>query len=190
MNYDCSSHGLPKRQRLESYLDRLFGYAFSLTKDRERAQDLVQICALKSLSAERVPVDEPAYRAWLFKILRNAFHDEVRKKSAAEIVVDELDGDGEFNRNNSQGLDVSSVEQKLINTLAVRKALLKIRLEYREILVLVDLAGFSYKETACLLGIPAGTVMSRLSRARKALLDELSRRQSRRLPLRIVRSRK
>ncbi len=189
MDYDCSSHGLPKRQRLEAYLGRLFGYAFSLTKDRDRAQDLVQTCALKSLSAERVPVDEPAYRAWLFKILRNAFHDEMRKKSIGVVVVDEIDYDEDFDRNNSPEINVYSIEQKMINTLAVRKALLQIKLEHRELLVLVDLAGFSYKEAACLLQIPVGTVMSRLSRARKALIDQLSKRQARRFPLRIVKSR-
>ncbi len=188
MSPDCSSHNLPKRQRIEAYLDRLFGYAFSLTKDRDSAQDLVQTCVLKSLSAERIPVDEPAYRAWLFKILRNTFRDDIRRQRSGTLAFEELDESYDGNRNNSADLGVSSVDQTLINTLAVRKGLMQMSLEHREVLVVIDLAGFSYKEAACLLQVPVGTVMSRLSRARKALLQELTKRQVRRFPLRIVRS--
>jgi RNA polymerase sigma-70 factor (ECF subfamily) len=188
MDIDCSSHSSPKRQRVEAYLDRLFGYAFSLTKDRDSAQDLVQTCVLKSLSAERIPVDEPAYRAWLFKILRNTFRDDIRRQRTGTLVFEALDEGDDGDRNNTSGLDVSSVDQRLIDTLAVRKGLMQMSLEHREVLVVIDLAGFSYKEAACLLQVPVGTVMSRLCRARKALLQALTKRQVRRFPLRIVRS--
>ncbi len=188
MNSDCSSHGLPKRQRIETYLDRLFGYAFSLTKDRDSAQDLVQTCVLKCLSAERIPVDEPAYRAWLFKILRNTFRDDLRRQRNGTLAYEGLGENDNGDRNNTSDLDVSSVDERLINTLAVRKGLMQMSLEHREVLVVIDLAGFSYKEAACLLQVPVGTVMSRLSRARKAMLQELTKRQVRRFPLRIVRS--
>lgn len=188
MNSGCSSHSLPKRQRIEAYLDRLFGYAFSLTKDRDSAQDLVQTCVLKSLSAERIPIDEPAYRAWLFKILRNTFRDDIRKQRMGTLTFEELDQCDDGHRNNTFDLDVSSVDQKLINTLAVRKGLMQMSLEHREVLVVIDLAGFSYKEAACLLQVPVGTVMSRLSRARQALLQALTKRRTRGFPLRIVRS--
>ncbi len=188
MNPDCSANNLPKRQRIEAYLDRLFGYAFSLTKDRDSAQDLVQTCVLKALCAERIPVDEPAYRAWLFKILRNAFHDDIRRRRIGTQAFEELDEGDDGNRNNTSDSDVSSIDQRLINTLTVRRGLLQMSLEHREVLVAVDLAGFSYKEAACLLQVPVGTVMSRLSRARTALLQALSKRHVRRFPLRIVRS--
>ena len=64
--------------RIEAYLDRLFGYALSLVGERDEARELVQICALKALSAHKVPNDEPAYRAWLFRIQRNVFIDQRR----------------------------------------------------------------------------------------------------------------
>lgn len=188
MNFDCSSHSLPKRQRIEAYLDRLFGYAFSLTKDRDSAQDLVQNCVLKSLSAQRMPIDEPAYRAWLFKILRNTFRDDMRRQRSGAAVFEELDESHGGNRNNTLDSNVSSVDQRLIDTLAVRRGLMQMSLEHREVLVVVDMAGFSYKEAACLLQVPVGTVMSRLSRARQALLQALTPRQRRRFPLRLVRS--
>jgi len=53
------------RRRIEPYLDRLYGYALSLTPHPEQAHDLVQTCALKALVAKQVPLDEPAYRSWL-----------------------------------------------------------------------------------------------------------------------------
>ena len=190
MDSDCSSRNLPRRQRIEAYLDRLFGYAFSLSNDRDRAQDLVQTCVLKSLSAERIPIDEPAYRAWLFKILRNTFWDDLRKQRDNVLSLDDNDQGEEKNRNNVSGLNVSTFDQSLINTLAVRKVLTQLNRKHREVLVLIDLAGFSYKEAACLLKVPAGTVMSRLSRARKEMLHQLTKRNVRRFPLRIVRSKK
>lgn len=64
--------------RLEPYLKRLYGYAFSLSHDSEMAEELVHDVVVKALGARNVPDDEPAYRAWLFRILRNAFVDSTR----------------------------------------------------------------------------------------------------------------
>ena len=52
-----------EHQRIEPYMKRLYGYAFSLTGDADRAKDLTQDCAVKALAAVRVPIDEPAYRS-------------------------------------------------------------------------------------------------------------------------------
>ena len=82
------------QQRIEAYLDRLYGYAFNLTNDREYARDLVQTCAVKALTAKKIPIDEPAYRAWLFKILRNAYRDELRKNVGDTISLDQVDDSG------------------------------------------------------------------------------------------------
>jgi len=66
---------MTERPRIEAYLRRLYGYAVSLAGNHHQAEDLVQECALRALTAKNVPGDEPAYRAWLFRILRNAFVD-------------------------------------------------------------------------------------------------------------------
>ena len=145
--------------RLKRYLPRLFGYALSLSGEEEKAQDLVQECAMRALAAARSPEDESAFRAWLFKIMRNLWID--RNRRAIETLLDA-----------EETLlipDISASEGRLIDGITVRQALDRLSPAAREILCLVDLAGFTYTEAAELLEIPAGTVMSRVSRARAAL---------------------
>lgn len=160
-------------RRLESQLDGLSRYAYCLTRNYENARDLVQNCAVKALVARNVPVDERAFRAWLFKILRNVFFDNLRKQATEDKLLRELMNDSLIEGNNSHGLDVYSIEQRKINILAVHEGLAKLKTSQREILVLIDMIGFSYNEVAVLLKVPVGTVMSRLSRARNALLKEI-----------------
>jgi RNA polymerase sigma-70 factor, ECF subfamily len=152
-----------QRARIATYLGRLNGYAISLTGDRDRARDLVQDCALRAIAARRYPADEPAYRAWLFRILRNAFLDEERRAGRSV----ELNGIEEPVEKNG---GIWRFDESLISGLTVRIGLTKLSPPHREVIALVDLAGFSYDETAALIGVPSGTVMSRLSRARQCLL--------------------
>ncbi|MCG8595375.1 MAG: RNA polymerase sigma factor [Kiloniellales bacterium] len=153
-------------RRIEPYLERLFGYAFSLTRSREDSADLVQDCALRALSARRTPRDEAAYRAWLFRILRNAWLDRVRRPRLEQqgLPSEDLIADA----------DLWIGDERRINTLTVRLGLAKLTMAQREIIALVDIVGLSYAETAEVLGLPRGTVMSRLSRARRALFEVLS----------------
>ncbi len=164
-----------ERHRIESYLSRLLGYALSLTADRDSANELVHECAVRSLAARRVPDDEPAYRAWLFRILRNAFLDRVRRSS------------NEFAAPKDEPMVESSAvwdyDDQLISALTVRAGMARLAPHHREIIALVDLVGFSYGEAAGFLGVPRGTVMSRLSRARDALLDQIAEGNVRPLPL-------
>lgn len=176
------------QRRIEAYLDRLYGYAVNLTNDREYARDLVQICAVKTLTAKKIPVDEPAYRAWLFKICRNAYCDEIRKNAGNLISLDQVDDCGECLGNKIADTHVSMNEEALINQLTVRSALKRLCHDHREILVLVDISGFSYREAADLLDVPIGTIMSRVSRARGVLLKVLTRDQSQAVALKVVRS--
>ncbi len=153
-------------ERLESYRDRLYGYAISLSQDPDLSRDLVQDCALKALSAKKVPQDEPAFRAWLFRILRNAFLDHLR---AADRLAD-------FTFDDSDDLDpgVWSAEERMVDAVTVRVALAAMPAGQRDILALIDVAGLRYAEAATLLDVPVGTVMSRVSRARQALLLRIS----------------
>jgi RNA polymerase sigma-70 factor (ECF subfamily) len=146
------------------YLPRLFGYAVSLTLDRDAARDLVQDCALKALEARRVPADEPAFRAWLFTIVRNAFLDGRRRLDRSPEVEIEDHDDAAF---------AGGHDDSLINAISVRVGMTRLSREHREILALIDVAGFSYGEAATVLDVPAGTVMSRVSRARRALLKSV-----------------
>lgn len=142
------------------------GYALSLANDRDSAQDLVQECVLRALTTRRVPNDEPAYRAWLFRILRNAFIDQMRRSSR--------EADGRLKEPDIDSSVVWNYDEQLISALTVKTGLSRLTTPHREIIALVDLAGFSYSEAAALLGVPQGTVMSRLARARLALLDRIT----------------
>jgi RNA polymerase sigma-70 factor (ECF subfamily) len=150
--------------RIEAYLDRLYGYAISLTQDTEQARDLVQECAVRALGARQIPVDRAAYRAWLFRILRNTFIDGFRRSRSIKLEeIDETVSDA------SDGMPL--VDERLINVMTVRSAFARLSESHREVVALIDIGGLSYAEAAEVLGIAEGTVMSRLCRARRALLE-------------------
>jgi RNA polymerase sigma-70 factor (ECF subfamily) len=152
--------------RLEPYMGRLFGFALSLTGNRDLALELVQDCSVKALAARQAPVDQAAFRAWLFRILRNAAIDRLSNGNPTLLCLDD----------EPETADPASlrVEESLINQLTVRAGMTSLSPAHRDIIALVDIAGFSYSEAAALLEVPVGTVMSRLSRARRALLAAIS----------------
>lgn len=149
------------RARLAAYLTRLFGYAVSLTRDEDRARDLVQECALRALKAKAVPVDESAFRAWLFTIVRHAAIDAHRRARHQPLGAETV---------SAANPEIWTFDDSTIAAVTVRQGLRQLSEEAREVIALVDIAGFSYAEAAGVLQVPVGTVMSRLSRARRALL--------------------
>ena len=156
-----------KGRRVEDYIPRLYGYAVSLSGDSHYAHDLVQQTALKAINASRIPEDEPAFRAWLFIILRNAWLDAVRRRGRRpEVQATETDYE-------KVGGEAWLHDDSLISTLTVKFSLAKLSPDHRDVLGLVDVSGFSYSQAADILGIPSGTVMSRVARARNALLKQL-----------------
>jgi RNA polymerase sigma-70 factor (ECF subfamily) len=169
------------RHRVEPYLRRLYGYAYCLSGEREEARDLVQDCVVKALGAAAAPHDEPAYRAWLFKILRHSHIDRRRRDGHAAERLDPERLDREPLNGSWQ---VRRGEDHLLSRLTVRHAMARLSPPHREIIALVDLFGFSYSEAAGLLDIPPGTVMSRISRARQALLRLVADGNLRELPRR------
>lgn len=164
-------------RELQTHRARLYGYALSLTGNRDAAQDLVQDCAVKALSTTAVPVADGALRAWLFRILRNAWIDRHRG--------DRLELVAEPPEPLRDGSEYWSHDARLISSIAVRQAMERLPASYRDIIALVDLGGFAYAEAADILDVPIGTVMSRLSRARQALLEMIADSNVR--PLRVNR---
>ncbi len=164
------------RRRIEKYIPRLYGYAFSLSGDVHDAHDLVQETAVKVLKSARVPDDEPAYRAWLFKILRNTWLDVVRRRSRRLAIVENDAG------YESIGTSVWTHDDSLISSLTVKLCLTKLSPAHREVLGLVDVSGFSYGEAALILDVPVGTVTSRVARARNAMLAHLASGNVHQLP--------
>jgi len=134
---------------------------------KEDAEDLVQITAEKALRAVNTPDDKTGYRKWLFRVLRNAFIDFYRNSVS------------KHNSGRSEDIEYFTAnEAGIIEELAVRQGLERINPEHKEIICLVDIIGFSYREVSEIIGIPIGTVMSRLSRARKSLLEALNKNVS------------
>lgn len=152
---------------IETNLGRLYGYAFTLTQDSDRSRDLVQECALRALGAGRRPTEETAFRAWLFTILRNLHVDECRK-NGRQTDIDPADLDIGDDPEGWAG------DRRIVDIITVRIAMTKLSTNHREIMALVDIVGLSYAETAKVLGIAEGTVMSRVARARKALLTVMT----------------
>lgn len=150
-------------QCLKESWGRLFGYALSLCGDREAARDLIQSSALKALGASAPPREPAAARAWLFRVMRNDWIDRGRRAAVRVACADAAEP--------AEGL--WAYEDARIAAITVRQGLDRLEPGQREVIELVDLAGFRYAEAAEILNVPAGTVMSRLSRARLALLETI-----------------
>ncbi|KAB2919301.1 MAG: RNA polymerase sigma factor [Hyphomicrobiaceae bacterium] len=148
------------RSALTEHSRRLYGYALSLTGDPDLAAELFQECALRALSAKRFPVEPPACRAWLFVVLRNLWRDRLRSDRTTSA-IDSLDV--------CDCHAVAMPEQQYLDGIAVRAAMTQLSPILRDTLGLVDIAGFRYAEASEILGVPIGTVMSRVSEARRKL---------------------
>lgn len=166
------------RHQIEPYLSGLYGYAFSLTKNVDQANDLVQETALKALGAKNVPSDTAAYRAWLFRILRNASIDRFRRRRLESADTAEMDL--------HSGDECWCHEEELVNALTVRLSFDKLPDSQREIIALVDIVGMTYIEVSTVLEIAPGTVKSRLSRARQSLMAHIVEESSNRFTLKVA----
>lgn len=144
---------------LTALLPRLVAFARTIVGDRELARDLVQEAAARALAARRMPDQPQAYRAWMFRIVRNAALDELRSRRAS---LDSLQP--------PDTIDLWRFDNARIAKITVDQGLATLAPEHRDIIALVDIAGFSYAEAAEVIAVPVGTVMSRISRARMALL--------------------
>ncbi|MGM0583553.1 MAG: RNA polymerase sigma factor [Pseudomonadota bacterium] len=143
---------------------RLRRFAWALCGDRDEADDLVQAACLKALS--RLHQFRPGTRldGWMFRIVQTTHLDEVRRRRRAGVPA----GEEALERLSDHGQATGRAEDRM--TLArVRGAMSELPAEQRAVLALVAIEGLAYREAAEVLGIPVGTVMSRLARARARL---------------------
>lgn len=154
-----------------SHFDRLYNFACWLTHDRQEAEDLVQETYVKALKG--FPSFQPGtnFRAWIYKILRNAFLTSRTGLKAAATVP--LDPEGEEEILPAVEETPESILLQRSEGQFVQQALEHLPVAYREVLLLCEVEEMSYQEISAALAIPMGTVMSRLSRARKALRNGL-----------------
>jgi RNA polymerase sigma-70 factor (ECF subfamily) len=145
--------------------DQLYNFAHWLTQDRAEADDLVQETYVKALRGFASFQAGTNFRAWMFRILRNSFLTS-RAGLKTSVSFDEEEYPGEAS---SPGPTPESVLLEQANRQMLQAALEELPLHFREILLLCEVEEMSYLEISEALAIPMGTVMSRLSRARKAL---------------------
>ena len=151
--------------------DQLYNFAHWLTQNREEAEDLVQETytkALRGFSSFQLGTN---FRAWMYRILRNTFLTSRTGLRATSTVSLDLEEDGTDVAVESETPETILMSRS--NSQLVQRAIENLPLHYREIILLCEVEEMSYQEIAETLSIPIGTVMSRLSRARKTLRDGL-----------------
>jgi RNA polymerase sigma-70 factor (ECF subfamily) len=156
------------------FLDAAYNLARWIVQHDQDAQDIVQesyLRAFKGFGGFRGGNG----RAWLLTIVRNTAYSWINKHAVDERLVPyEEEKHAEIISFDQSTREMASEKRKEY----LQNALLRLPTEYREVIVLYELEGLSYKELALALGVPVGTVMSRLSRARRRLQQELTRIRS------------
>ncbi|HLJ59069.1 MAG TPA: sigma-70 family RNA polymerase sigma factor [bacterium] len=162
------------------HLDGLYRVARRLTRNQAGAEDLVQEAMLKAWRSFHTFREGTNMRAWLYRILMNAHIDRHRKDARTPEVLQEEIGDAYLYAGAREGLALSengNPETQVLDQIMdaeVRESLDALPVAFRTAVMLVDVEGFSYKEAAEILGVPVGTVMSRLYRGRQALKRRLA----------------
>jgi RNA polymerase sigma-70 factor (ECF subfamily) len=155
---------------------QLYGAAVRMTRNPANAEDLVQETFLKAYRAYGTFEEGTNLKAWLYRILTNTFINNYRRdtRRPQETDLGELEDLYLFRRlaRETSATSSTSAEDQLLEGLVeedIKEAIESLPENFRMVVLLADLEGFSYKEIADILDIPIGTVMSRLHRGRKAL---------------------
>lgn len=150
-----------KSKDLEAQIPNLRRYALALTRDVSAANDLVQECLTRALSRPHLWQEDTNLRAWLFTILHNEHVNRVRRtvREGLTVLLPEAE----------PALSTAPDQEKRLEIRDLDRALGKLPLEQRAVVLLVGLEGLRYDKVAEILGVPTGTVRSRLSRGRAAL---------------------
>lgn len=166
-------------EEIEPHLQALYNFAFHLTYNEADADDLVQETSLRAYKGLASYEQGSNAKAWLFKILKNTFLNETVRKKKQPIRVDYQDI---INRQEDESVTTTNypttidfddaVFQDMLGD-EVSEAINALPIDYKTIVLLSDIEGFSYEEMSKILDIPIGTVRSRLHRARNLLRKAL-----------------
>lgn len=159
------------------HIDSMYNFAYRLTFDEDDAKDLVQDTYLKAYRFIQSFERGTNAKAWLFRILKNSFINEFRKKSKQPAKVDYQEVESYYNSDDvdksiTTDLRVDAVQDMIGDEIS--NALNSLDVDFRTVIILCDLEGFKYDEMAKILDIPIGTVRSRLHRARNLLKEKLN----------------
>ncbi|HEU5290059.1 MAG TPA: sigma-70 family RNA polymerase sigma factor [Cyclobacteriaceae bacterium] len=159
------------------HINSMYNFAYRLTFDEDDAKDLVQDTYLKAFRFIDSFQQGTNAKAWLFRILKNSFINDYRKKKKEPAKVDYQEVETFYN---SEDVDRQITPDLRVETLQnlmgdeISNALNSLDVDFRTVIILCDLEGFKYDEMAKILDIPIGTVRSRLHRARNLLKEKLS----------------
>lgn len=159
------------------HISSMYNFGYRLTLDADDAKDLVQDTYLKAYRFIESFQRGTNAKAWLFRILKNSFINDYRKKSKEPSKVDYQEVESYYNsddvdRQITPDLRVESLKDMIGDEIS--NALNSLDVDFRTVIILCDLEGFKYEEMAKILDIPIGTVRSRLHRARNLLKEKLS----------------
>lgn len=151
------------RPDLIEHLPRLRRYARALTGEMTRADDLVQDTLERALI--KIDLWQPGsdLRAWLFTLMHNLFVNQIRSHRPPDSALDD-----------ALDIAVSGGQMEALGARDIHAALARLPDQQREVMLLIGLEQFSYDEAAQVIGVPVGTVMSRLSRARERMRQMLA----------------
>src|SRR3990170_7224188 len=159
------------------HINSMYNFAYRLTLDSDDAKDLLQDTYLKAYRFIDSFQKGTNAKAWLFRILKNSFINDYRKKSKEPSKVDYQEVESYYNseevdRQITPDLRVEALKDMIGDEIS--NALNSLDVDFRTVIILCDLEGFKYDEMAKILDIPIGTVRSRLHRARNLLKEKLS----------------
>ena len=146
---------------MEAEIPRLRRYARALTRNEDTADDLVQDCLVRALSKQHLWVEGTELRAWLFTIMHNQYVNSVRRgvRQGSQVAVSEAE----------PSLTRAANQDRRLELRDLNRALALLPEEQRTVILLIGLEGMAYEAVAEVVGIPVGTVRSRLARGREAL---------------------
>ncbi len=159
------------------HIDSMYNFAYKLTLEEEDAKDLVQDTYMKAYRFLNSFDQGTNAKAWLFRILKNSFINDYRKKSKQPAKVDYQEVEQIYNSDDADHNATVDLRSETVKNLIgdeVSNALNSLAVDFRIVIILCDLEGFTYEEMAKILDIPIGTVRSRLHRARNLLKDNLA----------------
>jgi RNA polymerase sigma-70 factor, ECF subfamily len=167
------------RRLLERYQDRIVNFIYRIVSDPDAAQDLAQEVFIKIYMNAGRYLPGSQFAPWLYRIATNLAINEVRRKKRWRFLsIDdhgEDDGRPPFDLPDESEASPEEKVSKMETSLIVEKALAKVPLKYRTLLILREIEGYDYEDIGKILNLPRGTVKSRLNRGRALLKTALTR---------------
>ena len=158
------------------HIEAMYNFAYRITYDEDSAKDLLQDTYYKAFRFIGSFHEGTNAKAWLFRILKNSFINEFRKKNKEPSMIDYQDVETYYNSDDVNEVITNDLRVEVLQDMIgdeVSNALNSLAVDFRIVIILCDLEGFTYEEMSKILDIPIGTVRSRLHRARNLLREKL-----------------